>query len=276
MGGLKWASALVGATAVVVAVGVPSASADSGPAALAYLTTVDRATRAAAATGIDVVQIVRFSRRSDLALTMEPTVRGTVPAGAKVRVHVTVNPDAAFYMSVRRQPGSRLIGSTGRETATALPWATVSMLYPAPAARARRAGATERTAITGILNADAIADYWVVNEPIQTALRMILPPYSGDQEEGWRTVDTSLRADGTTLISGTIAARPAASDGEDNCVRPLVEIVVGASGLAQSSHWREMCPGEGTREYWTTMTYGVQSIQPPTNPQMTWVRAFGG
>ena len=112
-----------------------------------------------------------------------------------------------------------------------------------------------------------VRDGYVVDEPLISASRLILPPYSGSQDEGWTTVTVTPRVDGTRLISGTIRAGVPASDGEDRCVRPLVEMVVGPDDVTRSSRWIETCPGRGTREYRATATYGLQPIQPPTRPR---------
>jgi len=175
---------------------------------------------------------------------------------------------------VRRQPGTRLLGAAGRTSAAALLWATVSMLDPASARHARSAGARDHWAIFHLPGPQYIADYGVAESPLVTALRLILPPYSGAQDEGWTTVTTTLRADGTTLISGSIAASVPASDGEDKCVRPLVEIVVGADSIARSSHWVETCPGLGTREYSATALYGLQPTRTIPIPRMSASRAL--
>jgi hypothetical protein len=256
------------------AAGAERAAAEIGQAALDALTAADRATRLAAASGFDVVQQVSLGSRADLETGFKLLVHATVPAGGRVRVHVTVNPDEAFYLSVRRQPGTRLLAAAGRQSETAALWATVSMLESTAARHARSAGALDRTAITGLTGPDFIADYQVAESPLVMALDLLLPPYSGSQDEGWTTVTTVVRADGTTLISGSIAASVPASDGEDKCVRPLVEIVVGPDSIARSSHWRETCPGRGTREYRATASYGVQPIQPPTLPRMSAARAL--
>ena len=189
-----------------------------------------------------------------------------MPAGARVRVHLTANADDSSYTSVRRQPSGRLLGGAGRETAAAAPWATVSMLLDSPRDAARAAGAPDRTALTGV-DPDLVRDYFIVTDPLTDAARLILPPYAGSQDEGWTTVSTTPRADGTTLITGTIRAGVPASDGEDRCVRPLVEMVVGPDNVTRSSRWIETCPGRGTREYRATATYGPQAIQPPTRPR---------
>ena len=82
------------------------------------------------------------------------------------------------------------------------------------------------------------------------------------------TVATTAQPDGTTVITGSIRAGVPASDGEDRCVRPLVEMVVGPDLVTRSSRWIETCPGRGTREYRATATYGPQVIQPPTRPRL--------
>jgi len=252
----------------------PPSQADTGQAALDFLSATDAATLTAVAGGVDVIEQITYSRATDLSNELYPLVHATVPAGGKVRVHVTVDPDQTNYMSVRRMPGSRLLGAAGQEMLSGSRWATVSMLTTSAARRARAAGATDATAITGITNARVIEDPWVATEPAEIARRMVLPPYTGAQDEGWTTVVTTPQADGTTLISGTINAGVPASDGEDMCVRPFVEIVVGPDGVARSSHWRETCPGKGTREYRTTSTFGPQPIQPPTTPTMPASRAL--
>lgn len=256
-----------GAVVMMTLVLTAPAAADTGDPALDTLTAASRATSTAIATGIDVVTTVRFSRATNLSSSFTPQVAAVVPAGARVRVHITANPDESSYTSVRRQPSGRLLGGAGRETAAAAPWATVSMLLDGPRDVARAAGTSDRTALTGVDPGD-VRDYFVITGPLTDASRLILPPYSGSQDEGWTTVRVTPRADGTTLISGTIAAGVPASDGEDRCVRPLVEIVVGADLVARSSRWIETCPGRGTREYRSVATYGPQAIQPPTRPRV--------
>ncbi len=179
-----------------------------------------------------------------------------------------MNADSAYYVSVRYQPSGRLIGAAGRTAAGAPLWATVRMLTDDAAADARAGGASDRTALTGITDRSLLMDYDLGRAPGPSPSGLILPPYSGAQDEGWTIVTTTPLADGTTLISGTIRASVPASDGEDRCVRPLVEMVVGPDGVTRSSHWIETCPGRGTREYRSVATYGPQPIQPPTRPRM--------
>ncbi len=261
-------AALATAVALLVALAGAPASADTGDAAVEALEAADRATRAAAGAGVDVVQVVAFDRRSSLRTWFTPMVGATVAAGSRVRVHATVNAGSTYYTSVRLQPSGRLIGASGRTTAGAPLWATVSMLRDDVAASARAGGASDRTALTGVTDPDLLREYFLGREPVLIAEDLILPPYSGAMDEGWTTVTTTPQADGTTLISGSIRAGVPASDGEDRCVRPIVEMVVGTDGVTRSSHWIETCPGRGTREYRATATYGPQPIQPPTRPRM--------
>jgi hypothetical protein len=258
---------LAGVAAILLAVLGAPAHADTGEPARAVLEAADLATRAAVATGVDIVQTVTFDRRSSLRTGFTPMVGASVPAGSRLRVHATVNPDSAYYLSVRFLSSGRLIGSAGRTAAGAPLWATVSMISSEAAAHARAAGASDRTALTGITDPDLLREYFLGREPGIVAQDLILPPYSGALDEGWTVVTTSPRADGTTLISGSIRASVPASDGEDRCVRPLVEMVVGPDGVTRSSHWIESCPGRGTREYRAVATYGPQPIQPPTRPR---------
>jgi hypothetical protein len=211
---------------------------------------------------------VTFDRRSSLRTYFTPMVGATVAAGTRVRVHATVNSDSAYYVSVRRQPGGRLIGASGRTAAGAPLWSTVSMLSSDLAATAHAHGVGDRTALTGITDPDVLREYFLGREPLLVANDLILPPYAGAMEEGWTFVTTTPQADGTVLISGSIRASVPASDGEDMCVRPLVEMVVGPDNVTRSSHWIETCPGRGTREYRVVAAYGPQPIQPPTNPHV--------
>lgn len=256
------------ALALLSALAGAPASADTGEAARAQLAAAVHATEAAAATGVDIVQLVTFSRRSGLRTWFTPMVGATVPAGSLVRVHATVNAGSAYYASVRLQPRGTLIGASGRTVAGAPLWATVGMLGNDSAATARAGGASDRTALTGIADPDLLREYFLGREPVLIAQKLILPPYAGAQEEGWTIVTTTLRADGTTLISGSIRASVPASDGEDMCVRPLVEMIVGPDAVTRSSHWIETCPGRGTREYRAVAVYGPQPIQRPTRPRM--------
>jgi hypothetical protein len=72
---------------------------------------------AATGGGIDVIQLVTFTRSSNLIKALQPPVDATVPAGAKVRVHLTANPDGQYYQSIRRVPSAALLGASGRTTA---------------------------------------------------------------------------------------------------------------------------------------------------------------
>lgn len=256
-----------GAVMVLLLGASAPAVADTEDPALDTLTAAARATSAAIATGVDVVTTVSFSRSADLRSSFTPQVAAVAPAGARVRVHLTANADGSSYTSIRRQPSGRLLGGAGRETAAAEPWATVSMLLDAPRATARASGLPDRTALTGV-DPDDVRDSYVITQSLIDASRLILPPYSSAQDEGWSTVRITPRADGTTLISGSIRAGVPASDGEDRCVRPVVEIVVGADLVARSSRWIETCPGRGTRQYRSVATYGPQAIQPPTRPRV--------
>jgi hypothetical protein len=261
-----------GVAAVVVAVGLvavapASAGADTGDPALDTLTAAARATSTAIATGVDVVTTVSFSRSTDLRSSFIPQVAAVVPARSRVRVHVTANADGSSYTSVRRQPSGRLLGGAGREASGAAPWATVSMLLDGPRGEARSAGVPDRTALTGV-DPDDVRDSYILTDPFVDAARLVLPPYSRSQDEGWSTVSVTPGPGGTTVISGTIRAGVPASDGEDRCVRPLVEIVVGPDLVARTSRWIETCPGRGTREYVSVVTYGPQAIQPPTRPRV--------
>ena len=265
----------IGLAFMGLALSSPPASAESLGPGLDALDAADSATQAAArASGIDVIQIVRYSQRTDLRKWANPNVVGTVAARGRIRVHGTVNADQSFYESVRHQPSGKLIGAQGREFAGAPLWATVSLLWDDYAAKARSNGATNRTAITKLPSAEYLYGGYSNWNPYSNIMRLILPPYSDAMDEGWSNTTATPQVDGTTLIRGDIRAQVGASDGEDSCVRPIVEMVVGPDNIARSSHWIETCPGLGTREVWALATYGPQLIQPPTNPQMTSRRAF--
>jgi hypothetical protein len=266
----------VAALAVATAwLGVPAASAEIGMAALDALDAADKATRTAAATGIDVIQVVKLTSKSNLRDRFEPRVGVKVRAGSRIRVHETVAADKSFYISIRRQPSKRLLGAAGRESATAAAWATPAILTAASADTAHFNGATDHTAIVGLPEPLFLGDGRLEADPLDTAFRLILPPYSASYDEGWTTVSTTPQPDGTTLISGTIIEGVPASDGEEECAWPLVEIVVGPDSIARSSHWIEKCPNAGKAEFRATATYGpAVVVQPHITPTMSAKKAL--
>ena len=257
-------TATVVALVTITTVATPGHAA-TGMAALRQLETAVNATRDAAATGIDVVQTRRFDRTTSLR-ELTPRMEMSVPGGTRLRVHATVNPDSAYYLSVRRQPSGALLGSAGREVAAETAWATVSMLDSADALDARRAGVSARTALTGLPLSLDLYELYLPRDPGVVAIDLILPPYADAFDEGWQNVVSTVRTDGTTVIRGSVPPGAAASDGEDRCSRPLVEVTVGTAGVITSSRWTETCPREGTRRYAATAAYGLQPIQPPTSP----------
>jgi hypothetical protein len=248
--------------------------AASGMAALRELEAAVNATRAAAATGIDVVQTRRFDRTTSLR-ELIPRMEMSVPGGTRLRVHATVNPDSAYYLSVRRQPSGALLGSAGHEVGAETAWSTVSMLDSADALDARNAGVSARTALTGLPLSLDLYEPYLPNDPGVVAIDLILPPYADAFDEGWQRVTSTVRADGTTVIRGSVPPGAAASDGDDRCSRPLVEVTVGTAGVITSSRWTETCPREGTRRYAATASYGLQPIQPPTSPSRSAVGVLG-
>lgn len=272
---LTTAHARAGAAAVALAlVALTSAAspahAATGEAALAVLDAAVRATYTAEETGIDVVQTVRFDRTTSLR-GFTPQLDLSVAAGTRLRVHATVPPttdlDAPpYYLSIRRQPSGALVGSTGREAAGAPAWATVSTLDYSGARAARAAGVPERTALTGLPAGTELYDRYLPRAPAIIAMNLILPPYADAYDEGWQDIVSTLRSDGATVIRGSVPAGVAASDGEDRCSRPLVEVTVSAAGIITASRWTQTCPGKGTSRYAATATYGPQPVQPPTKP----------
>lgn len=254
-----------GVAVAAVLMSATPASADAVDEAFEALYRATQATATAARSGVDVVQSVRFSRSTDLSV-LDPRVNASVAAGTRLRIHSTVDTDGTSYLSVRFQPSGRLLAGAGTDPITAAPWATLRMLRGDALAEARRAGLIDRTALTDV-PVDAVLDSYVVEEPLIVALRLILPPYSGSGDEGWSTIEALPQPDGTTIIRGTIRAGVPASDGEDRCTRPLVELTVGPDDVARSSRWTEACPGEGTRTYRAVALYGPQDVQPPTRPR---------
>ena len=176
-------------------------------------------------------------------------------------------PDASYYLSVRDNRSGRLLASSGREMATAAPWATVSMLAEGDAAAARAAGVSERTALVGLPPDMDLYEYYLPQQPGVIALQLILPPYADAFDEGWSDVVSRTRPDGTTVIRGSVPVGVSASDGDDSCSRPSVRVLVGVDGVISSARWSQTCPGQGTRLFRSAATYGPQSIQPPTRPQ---------
>lgn len=254
---------MIACTAVLstAVLGATPAPADTGMAALEQLDAAVRATSTAAATGIDVIQTVSFDRASRLR-TFRPRLDVAVGAGARLRVHATVNADEAFYLSVRQQPGGRLVAAAGRETASSLPWATASMLDDPPA------GVSARTALTGLPRDAYLYDSSLPGNPSVVASSLVVPPYADSFDEGWSDVVSSTQADGSTLITGNVRAGVPASDGEERCTWPSVQVVVGPDGVILSSRWVQNCPGQGTRTFRSVAVYGPQTIQPPTRPRL--------
>jgi hypothetical protein len=270
------ASAAAAAMAVLALLAGPAAEADStGDPARDLLMAANQATWAAAETGIDVEQVVTVDGRTSLRQWFTPYASVTVPAGSQVRVHSTVMPDGTSYTSLRYLPSGRLIGAAGVDPASRERWATVSMLAGEYRARALSRGARDRTALVGIADPRILRDSQVVDRPMVMALRLILPPYSASMEEGWTTVSTQTRWDGAIVISGTIQAGVPASDGEDTCVRPSVELVVGPDLVAREATWVENCPDRPDRDYHAVATFGDHVVKPPTRPRMSAARALG-
>ena len=258
--------AIVASAAACVLAAVPApASAVSPDDEYEALAQVTRATGAAVAAGADVIQTVHYGARSSLA-DETPRVAATVRAGTRVRIHSTVGGDGSGYVSVRYQPSGRLIAAAGIDPATSSPWATLRMLHPGDRAAARAAGLADRTALTGV-PVDSVLDRWSVTNPAGVATGHLLPPYAASYDEGWTTITMTPQPDGTTVFAGSIRGSVPASDGEDTCARPLVEVTVGPDRVARSSRWIEKCPGQGTRIYETTAAYGPQDVQPPTRPR---------
>jgi hypothetical protein len=254
----------------------PPAEADStGDPARDLLMAANQATWSAAETGIDVQQVVTVAGPTSLRFWFTPQASVTVPGGSIVRVHSTVMNDGTSYTSLRYLPSARLIGAAGVDPVTRERWATVSMLEGEYRARARSHGAHDRTALVGIADTRILRDSLVLDEPMTMALRLILPPYSASMEEGWTTVSTQTRGDGTTVISGTIDAGVPASDGEDTCVRPSVELVIGLDHVAREASWVEQCPDRPAREYHAVATFGDHVVKPPTRPRLSAARALG-
>ena len=258
----RLAAALV-AAAGVLALPAPVA-ADETPELLALEAAID-ATVAASRSGIDVVQTARFSGRTRLA-DARPRVYATVPAGTRLRTHTTAAADGSGYTSVRFQPSGRLLAAGGVDPGTGEPWATLLLIYPEERATARAAGLSDRTALVGI-DPEIVLDSGIAQAPRSTALGLLFPPYATSGDEGWTPIDVLPQADGTTVIRGTVRDRVAASDGEERCTRPLVEVTVGADGVITSSRWITRCPGQGTTRVESVATYGPQVPQPPTRPR---------
>lgn len=262
---MRWSARiglLVGALALVP---VTPAAADSADEDFEALFQATQATAAAARSGVDVVQTIRFSRATDLG-GLDPAVSGTVPAGTRLRVHSTVAADGAAYLSVRYQPSGRLLAGAGIDPSNGVPWATVRMLTRQARSEARRAGLPDRTALTDV-PATAVADSSVLEQPLRIALELLVPPYASNLDEGWTTIERLPQPDGTTVIRGSIRSGVAATDGEDRCVRPLVEVTVDPDGVIRSSRWTETCPGEGTQVFSAVAEYGPQEVQPATRPR---------
>jgi hypothetical protein len=259
---VRLATALI-AAAALLALPAP-ATGEEVPELLVLEAAID-ATVAAAAGGIDVVQTARYSGRTRLA-DSKPRIYATVPAGTRLRTHTTAAADGSGYTSVRFQPSGRRLAAGGVDPSTRESWATLLLLYPAERTTARAAGLRDRTALVGI-DPENVLDYWIARAPKSTALGLLFPPYATSGDEGWTTIDVLPQADGTTVVRGTIRDRVAASDGEERCTRPLVEVTVGTDGVITSSRWITQCPGRGTTRVDSVATYGPQVPQPPTRPR---------
>lgn len=262
---MRWSARIGLLVAGLVLVSSAPVAADTADEDFEALFQATQATAAAARSGVDVVQTVRFSRATDLD-ALDPTVSGTVPAGTRLRIHSTVAADGTAYLSLRYQPSGRLLAAAGIDPSDGTPWATVRMLTRQARSEARRAGVRDRTALTDVPTS-AVADSRVLEQPLRIALALLVPPYASSLDEGWTTIERLPQPDGTTVIRGSIRSGVAATDGEDRCVRPLVEVTVGPDGIIRSSRWTETCPGEGTRAYAAVAEYGPQQVQPPTRPQ---------
>jgi hypothetical protein len=108
--------ALIGTTCLLAVIGVsatlPPAMAATDPA-IETLTAVERATRLAAQSGLDVIQVVKVSYATKLSVFFVPKVNAKVSGGTRVRIHVLVAADDAFYISVRQLPSAWLLGAAG-------------------------------------------------------------------------------------------------------------------------------------------------------------------
>jgi hypothetical protein len=264
---IKRAGAVIAACCLTASLATTApARADSNSEALANAV---RATYAAAAAGIDVEELITYSTPFSLRDSV-PRVNMTLRAGSRLRFHITAAPDGSSYTSVRLMPSGRLLGAAGVDPVSGEPWATVSMLLADAQARARRAGLSSRTALIGVSPDDLLSDSYVT-DPSRLAVNILLPPYANSGDEGWSTIETIPQPDGGMIIRGSIAPGVAASDGEDRCRRPLVEMTVGPDMVVRSSRWQETCPrgdvlAAGTRTYQVTAQYGPLTPKGPTSP----------
>ena len=259
-----WGPAAVGLLLALTGVGVASPAAATP---LDTLTAAVEATVAAAATGMDVVSTVGVDRRTDLGDTLVPPVYTTVPAGSRVRVHVTTTGTRDYYASIRLQPSGRLLGAAGRNPAAGGGlWSTLSMMPQDWAASfARDRGLSMRTAITA-MDTGRMGTGALGADPSRDAVRLILPPYASSAEEFWTGLTVTPSPSGV-VIRGTVPRGD--GEAEDDCAYTDIAMVVRADSVIESSRWTATCPGAGVRTYVATATYGPQPIQVATRPRVT-------
>lgn len=272
--------ALVAGCVALSLLGATPARADQRQAALDALNQAIQRTEVAAQSGIDVKQFITYRAPFGLTWT-QPGVNTVLRSGSRLRIHVTANPDGSGYTSVRLMPSLRLVAAGGVDPSSRALWATVSMLSSPGQARARSAGLSSVTALTGM---EPFANYLddpaggptYLRYPSNLAQRVLLPPLtSAGMAYTWATIESSPLADGGTLFRGSIPA--VVQDGQegdevDTCVRPLVEITVGPDMVIRSSRWRETCPRggtrpAGTRTYESTAKYGPVLVKGPVSPR---------
>jgi hypothetical protein len=224
---------------------------------------------AATGGGIDVIQLVTFTRSSNLIKALQPPVDATVPAGAKVRVHLTANPDGQYYQSIRRVPSAALLGASGRTTAPAGGlWATFSVMTGMDYQRvARDRGLTRTTAVTSMQTGRMGFPDSASNDPMYAALSLLLPPYWSESADWWRGTTVEAGLGGRTIIRAPVIVPNGES--EDTCTRKSAAVIVGSNGRIESSVWTQNCPGIGLTRHSTTVVYGPQTIKPPTTPRKT-------
>ena len=260
--------ALVVAFAALV--GSPLVAAPTASAApLDTLAAAVTATRLGSAAGIDVVETIRYGRATNLDKALGINGAGVVGAGSRVRVHVTAAPgNVLYYQSLRRQPSGSLLAAAGRADAAAGgQWATLSMMpseWASSFARAR--GMSIRTAISSMDSGRMGIGDVASLDPIDAAVRTILPPYASAPEDAWTDVSTEPGAGGTTIIRGSARGD---AEGEDFCRYRDIVVVVDPGGRVASSQWTATCPGRGDTQYASTASYGIAPIQPPTRPRVS-------
>lgn len=248
---------------------VPSEASAPGLETGEVLAEAAWATTALAQDGIDVKQVVTFSKAVNLFDALVPRIDARVPAGSTLRVHGAMAADRRTSYVVRDAKG-RLIAGMGRTgIADGGEWATPSAIRLdgdlEGFARDRRISRT--TAITGLdsgrLGARAILG---PDDAVTDVVNLVVPPYA-DQAFVWSTLSQGIDSSGRVVITG--AKEEPDLEEDDPCTHVDVRAVIGANGAIEMAEWTDVCPGRGRVHFSATATFGSPVIDPPTRPRLT-------